>query len=647
MRALTILLGVLSISALAIAPFTVDVSSGDRHDVVPFDEVVTVGMTQESVSAARAGGHVIPKAEVFYSQYRYGVGYYGIRSLLENLQRSGHERQFGRPLVSYVSDFTDTSPRVRSDGSLLTADQTPDWTRADSAYFVVGSQARTTAGPAIVPFSSPEAATAFAESYGGEVLRWPELRRRTFTPVDRTHGEWQRIVHERAGWADQTVADTRSLLDRPVSITVGEEAPTLQAAIARAPPNTTVRMPAGRYQVSNLSVEKPITILGVGPNATHIRGTGNGTPLTLHADRSAVASLRITGIGSRQAGNVSAAGDWDDRIRLAYAIADTGVRFVTANESLLASVSIQTPANGAVFVDSDGSVVDDVRVVGEDPWSNGFMGVVAYQSRLVVQESAFIHGRDGVYTHRAHGLVVRDNEMTGMRFGVHEMYTSRTLVFNNTVRDTLTGVIVMTRPTENAVLDNDVRASNSGLAVAGSSNYVAGNVLWENRIGLQIQGTASLYMYNSLTDNRVGARVETILPTNRVTKNEFIENERHVDPLRLGTLEVFTVKGRGNYWSGAPGIDADDDGVLDREFRPTGSVDRVSYRARGGHTLALSPAVSVIRNLQSLVPGMRASGVIDTRPLASRVRSERRAHIAPATIDALNDDGRSLAGGTP
>ena len=62
------------------------------------------------------------------------------------------------------------------------------------------------------------------------------------------------------------------------------------------------------------------------------------------------------------------------------------------------------------------------------------------------------------------------------------------------------------------------------------------------------------------------------------------------------------------------------DGTLDRPFRPTGTVDKRASRASGSHTLALSPAVNVLRWQGNAVPGLRATGVVDTAPLADPAR---------------------------
>ena len=589
---------------------------------VSIDDTLTMSsLTQAERFRSENAGYTIPTAQAFYSGYRYVVGYYGIDALVEELHRDGHRRQFGLPLAIYVSDFSGTEVSLTEAGYLtMPESRRTGWVSVENAHFVVDSRARTTGGPAVVPFSKQAAAGRFAEQYGGEVIGWEAIRDRQFRGDGVTREAMTEAVRSRSAWANRTVDDARSLLDRPVSVVVGEDVPTIADAVERAPPNTTVRIPAGNYSDLNLTVDKPLTLSGAGEEATRLNGPGNGSVLTVEAPRVAVTDLSIAGVGTtKQPDRVPAAeGSWDYNIRMAYGYADAGIVFDRANDSLVEDVTVHTPTNGVVLRHSHGSVVNDVTVHGRSPWQEGFMSVMVLASRIVVQDSHFVEGRDAVYTHRAHGIVVRNNHMDGLRFGVHEMYTSDALVRNNVIRDAETGLIVMTRPTGNALVGNDVRECRLGISVAGSESFVADNRLVDNRDGLDLTAYRTLYTGNVIANNEVGITASTLIPTNRVYGNDVVGNERYVKSI-MGPVRVWTVDGRGNYWEGAPGVDSGD-GTLDRPFRPTGTVDKRASRASGSHTLALSPAVSVLRWQGNAVPGLRATGVVDTAPLADPAR---------------------------
>jgi len=246
------------------------------------------------------------------------------------------------------------------------------------------------------------------------------------------------------------------------------------------------------------------------------------------------------------------------------------------------------------------------------------MGVIAMYAPVVVEESRFVGGRDAVYTHRAHGTVVRENTMLSARFGVHLMYTSRTLVRDNTIHDQTVGVIVMTRPTGNLVVNNTATDARTGIVTFGSDSYYARNTVVDNRYGISVAGWGSLYTHNTVVGNTYGLRGSSLLPTNHVTRNDVTGNGQPVEST-LGALRVWTVDGAGNYWGGMPARDRGD-GHYDRAYRPTGPVDARLHTTAGAWTLARSPAVGLSRGLQDAVPGLRATGVIDTAPRTEPVR---------------------------
>jgi nitrous oxidase accessory protein NosD len=611
--------------------FLVSPDADRSFSPVAFDDTLTTGMTGVDVRQAESRGWSVPRAQAFYAQYEYVVGYYGMEALVEEVGAGG-SGTYGRPLAVFVTDYSGTAPELTDAGYLtLQNDVRRGWVRASEAHFVVDSQARTPAGPAVLPFGDRADAAAFTDQYGGTVVDWAAVKSRSGT--ERARGA---VLRERIGeqhaWANRTVADTRGLRDRPVSVVVGEgDAPTLEAALEQAEANETVRLPPGIYNGS-VTVTKPVTLAGAG-NATVVDGNGTGSVLTVRSPRVAVTDLRVTGVGDRDLGNASAGdngSEWDRRVRLVYGEGDAGIRMADAHGSLVADVTVDTSANGIVLLNSSGAAVTNVTVRGAEDWGDGFMGVLAMYSRAVVQDSAFRGGRDGVYTHYSDGLVVRDNTMHGMRYGVHEMYTRDTLVANNSVRETQVGVVVMTRPQGNLLVGNDVRDSGRGLSVDGSTSIVAWNVVADNGLGISVGADRSLVTHNTVVRNEVGVRDGTLLPTNDIAENDILANGRPVE-VAPGSRDTWAVGGRGNYWGPIPGRDRDGDGVIDRPYRPTDTVDGAANRSAGAATLADSPAVTVMRGFQRAVPGLRAEGAIDPAPLSRPVRPDILARLGVET----------------
>lgn len=594
----------------AVGAFAVDLGSA-RPDPVPYDETVELGVSAEAEQAAEHRGATIPRVQVFYSQYRYVVGYAGVAQAIAALDEPGREQQFGYPLAVYTSDYAGRSPRC-ANGTLVT-DTNPDWVSATAATFVVGSRATLAGESVVVPFSATADAAAFADDCGGRVVDWDALRRAP-PPVPSAAGVKSNVDDRRAR-ADRQVAAAESLLDRDVSTVVGRDAPTIRAAVAAAPPNTTVLVPDGTYD-EHVTVEKPLTLRG--ENAT-LDGGGNGTLIEVRADDVAITGFTLRGVGNAtRAANASESGDWDAPIQQGYGEGDAGIAATNVSDLYVHDVTIHTPANGVLLRRVPGAVVDDLRVYGAEEWLDGFMGVIAMNDPVIVQSSHVEGGRDGVYLHRAHGTVVRNNTFLNQRFGVHLMYTSDTLIADNVARGQQgSGVVVMTRPTANAIVGNDVRHANGGIFVGGSMSYVARNVVVDTDRGMVAYATLSTYEHNVLYGNEVGFAASTVVPSNRVVENDFVDNDRHATA-GPGPLRIYTEDGRGNYWEGAYDMapaGGGGEGTLGRAYSPTDELDRRLHRSDAAVTLSAAPTVRGLRAFRGTTPGFRKASIVDLAPL--------------------------------
>lgn len=600
--------GVLTAVVLFGAAFAVDLSS-ERPAPVPFDQTVQRGITMADEQRALNRDISLPRVEVFYSQYRYVVGYVGLDEAVTTLTEPGHEQQFGYPLAVYVSDYSGVEARCGDSGALRT-DGSPGWVAASDAHFVVDGTTSGPSGSVSVPFGSRGDADAFADQCGGRVVDWSTLRNRSFErdgPTALREG-----VDDRRANATTTVRAARERTARPVSTVVGENTSTVQDAIDAAPPNTTVVVPAGTYR-EQVTVDKPITLRG--RNST-LRGGGNGTVVTVERDRVSLVGLNLRGVGNKTVGNRSAAGDaWDATVTAAYGNSDAAVTARNVSGLYIADLSVQTQSSGFVLRRTPGAVVENVTVDGSANWRDGFMGVVGMHGDIVVQNATFRGGRDGVYLHRADGTVIRDNGFYDGRFGVHLMYSSSTLVADNVARSQLyAGVVVMTNPEGNAVVGNDVRHSGSGIMMAGSRSYVAHNTILNTSRALSANAARSRYEHNVIYGSDIGITAATALPSNVVTANDFIANDKHAVS-GPGPLRWYTHDGRGNYWSGAYDLAPATGPTLSQPYSPTDTVDRRLHRTDAAVVLRSAPSVRALRSLRGTTPGFRRGSIVDTHPL--------------------------------
>jgi nitrous oxidase accessory protein NosD len=638
--------------------------AADPSESVPepvrFDDAVELGLSSET-DALMAGDATLPRVQVFYSQLQYAVGYNGIASFVDSQRDGRTERQFGYPLVAYVETFDHRDPGTTESG-LFSATGAGGWTPAGEARYVVGSDAEGPSGEVVVPFRGREAAAAFADDHGGSVVGWDAVRSRSFD-VDSA-ATVRSLAPERWRTANERLAAAERRADRPVSVVVGEDAPTIDAAVAAAPPNTTVRVPPGTYE-ETVTVNRSVTIAGAGggrgetganrgpgneTGTTRVVGDGNGSVITVRAPDVALTGLRIAGTGNRTRDPEAARESrdpegeaWDTNIQLGYGHGDAGVKAVGAPGLVVDDVAVDTDASGLLLREGSHATATGLLVDGTDEWQEGFMGVTGMESRVTVTDSRFEGGRDGIYLHRADGSVIRNSTFVDNRYGTHLMYTGDALVADNAFRNELfAGITVMTRPAGNAIVGNDVRDSSAGIQASGTRTYVGYNTLVGNELGFSTSARGSLYEHNVVVGNELGARATTVVPSSRVVANDFVGNAAHA-AAGAGALRVWADGDRGNYWEGA---NVGPRGAGDRAYRPTSPVDGALHRHPSAVAVRESPAARLLDRLRGTVPGARSGSIIDPVPAAAPYHPDRIDAVTGANADdgPVRGDWRSAHG---
>ena len=614
---------------LPIALFGIPVDSA-APDPVPFEDTRTIGIASAEELAADDKG-AIPRVQVFYSQYQYVMGYYGLSTALAAINEPSTTQQYGHPLVTYVTDYSNTAPTVDANGRIET-ERVPAWTAASNAVFVVDSGGQTPVGEAIVPFSDRSDADAFAAKTGGRVVSWAVLGERSFETDDGAVVR-DRVAAQRAA-ADAWVAERTTLGDRERSVTVGPD-DDLQAAIDAAPNGTTVALDPGRYS-GPIEIDHPITLRG---SAATIAGDGESSVISVTADRVAIEGVTITGVGNQTRNPDAVAGDsWDANIELGYGHGDAAIKATEANDTLIADVTVpHTPANGVLLRRSPGGVVRNLSVAGPEDWHDGFMGVIAMYSPTVIEDSAVTDGRDGVYLHRSDGTVIRNNTFRDNRYGVHLMYSSETLVADNRMAgQEYGGVTVMTDPTRNAIVGNLVRNTATGISTSGSNSYIADNGVTDSRIGITTTAINSVYEHNVVRHNNQGMRTGSVVATSEVTANDFLNNDRHAGA-SAGPLRVW----RGNHWEDA--LTTPSGQTAERAYTPTDPVDGQRHRSIARRTVAASPIYQGLRALTGSSPGLRSGSILDPEPVAHPQNPELVETTATLHTEGLD----AVTAGTP
>jgi len=644
-RALRIaLVALLLVAAVATAGAFAADPEATAPSPAAYDDVVELGLSSET-DALMAGSARVPRTQVFYSQLQYVVGYNGVESFAATLDDGRTERQFGYPIAAYVETFDGARPGTIETG-LFAAESAGEWTPAAEATYVVGSDARSPAGETVVPFRERGAAEAFAADHGGRAVDWETVRSRSFDTDSAA--TVRAMAPERWAGADGRIAAAERRADRPVSVVVGEDAPTIEAAVAAAPANTTVVVPPGTYE-ETLTVNESVTIAG---EDAQISGDGDGSVITVRAPDVALTGLAVDGSGGQTRdpeaaregraddGGVNGSDDgevWDTNIQLGYGHGDAGIRAIGAPGLVVDDVTVEANASGLLLREGSHAVVRDLRVDGADSWQDGFMGIAGMGSRVTVTDSAFEGGRDGIYLHRADGSVVRNSTFTDNRYRTHLMYTGDALIADNAFRNELFGgITVMTRPS----------ATRSSATTCGTPARGAG--VWypdvrrvqharRQRTRLLDQLARVAVRAQRGREQRAGRTSDHGRPV-EPDRRERLRRQRGPRDRRggrapgLGRRRPRELLGGANVGVHEPG---------ERAYRPTAPVDAALHREVAAVAVRESPAVALLDRLRGPFPG-RARG-------ASSIRRRRRSRTrrTGSTPRSTRTRDRSVPTGAP
>lgn len=373
----------------------------------------------------------------------------------------------------------------------------------------------------------------------------------------------------------------------PATLSRAQEADpgSLQARIDRAAPGDEIYVEGGVFRES-VRIDKPLSLIGVGWPV--IDGGEEGDPLTVAADDVSVSGFVIRN-SSRTISKEPAAvkADGVDRLRL------RGNR-------------IEDSQYGIHITDSREDVIENntIDLGGEVPIERRGYAIYLWQVKdTVVHGNTIRNAADAIHLEFSEGNGIGQNTVTHSRYGLHFMYSGNNTILGNVFRGNLAGAVLMYSKElvlkDNDLSDNRRGATGTGILFKDCDNvFVEGNRIVRNKYGVTVDGTpqgrgaSAVFMRNlfALNDTGIGAMSNSAIT---FVENAMVDNTVQVKALggdlaaqvhggmgaQGGTAEggrevappagaVWTVNGRGNYWSDYNGFDADGDGVGDRPYEP-------------------------------------------------------------------------------
>jgi nitrous oxidase accessory protein len=400
----------------------------------------------------------------------------------------------------------------------------------------------------------------------------------------------------------------------------------LAAQLASARDGATIDVPAGVYR-GPWTIDRSVRLRAAA--AAHLRGDGRTHTLEIRAADVVLEGFEISGSGL-------------DLGRDHAAVHITGARAVIIGNRIhdsLHGVYIRQ-ADG---VRIEGNVITGPRVIEQPidalaaagtPAAGELCEVDFNQNRRgngvhiwnsrghVVAGNTIRYTRDGVYFSFVDHSEVRENEVEGVRYGLHYMYSDDNRFEDNVFRDNAAGAALMSSHgivlRRNRFVANQGHRSYGVLLQTVERSTLEENQISGNTVGVFFEsGNGNRLIGNRIERNHIGIHVSDSSDGNRFAGNRFLGNLHTVETTGGNVTSEWSIDGRGNYWDGALAIDLDRNGIADLPHRELDLFGALRRELPAIGLLAGSPAERLLRFVHARVELPGLAGVVDRAPLTN------------------------------
>nr|WP_223296236.1 nitrous oxide reductase family maturation protein NosD [Shewanella halifaxensis] len=375
----------------------------------------------------------------------------------------------------------------------------------------------------------------------------------------------------------------------------------------------TVVLKAGEYS-GHFEIHQPIMLMG--EKGAIIDAQGSGSAISVFVSDVTISNLQVQNWGADlyELDSGILVQDNADRVRIESShLKGDGFGIYSENSKHITVVNNVITGNPALYKLDRG---DGVYLKGVDA--------------PVVHDNKISHVRDGVYLETSTNSLVFDNRFHSAQYGIHYMYTKHDEGYGNEVDNVDGGYAIMSSEFVNLHQNQASNTLDFGVLLNISNHCIVSH----NRLSLghNPQGTAELgnegkgiFIYgardnevshNLFSTSDIGIYMAMGGEKNKVYGNQFVNNKTQVKYVGDSLLE-WSHQGRGNYWSGYMGWDANHDGIADKPYRPNDSLDKLFWLYPEARFLMNSPVVALLRWVQGQFEVGAATGIVDSFPLIS------------------------------
>ena len=390
----------------------------------------------------------------------------------------------------------------------------------------------------------------------------------------------------RPGWTQQ------------VNVAPDGDVITIQEAIDRTEAGDTLKIKAGMYREHNITVDKPLTILG--EEGVIIDGERKGFVIVITAD-----DVTLKNVEVRHA-STSFMEDY------------AGILVEETDNTVIENVTLTDNFFGIYLAKTTNSLIKNNHITasGERETKSGNAIHLWYTKDARIIDNYAAGHRDGLYFEFVDGAFISGNvSEENIRYGIHFMYSDNCRYQENLFRDNGGGVAVMY--TSNVEIINNRFEDNWGSSAYGmllkeiNRSRIEGNTFENNSVGLYIEATSRNDINNNtFRQNGWAVKLMANSTDNMFTQNNFIANSFEVSTNSRQNFNTF----EKNYWSQYEGYDLDRDGIGDVPHRPVRLFSILVEKQPQSLLLLRSLLIDILDAAEKFMPALTPETLIDSKP---------------------------------
>ncbi|UJF30342.1 nitrous oxide reductase family maturation protein NosD [Kaistella sp. 97-N-M2] len=380
---------------------------------------------------------------------------------------------------------------------------------------------------------------------------------------------------------------------------------TIKAAVAAAKSGDTIIVESGIYKEGNISIDKPISLIGVGRPV--LDGQMKYEILSFRANHIVLKGFKIINSGEDEIVNIGA------------------VRLYDSHFSTIENNIFENNYFGIYIQRGYRCLIQNNKITSKRATSQERSGdgIHAWVSEELWIKNNYIEGhKDGIYLEKVvNSYVFHNYSKKNLRYGLHFMFANNNVYVNNTFDDNNAGVAVMysnnVGMAGNNFINNWGDASYGLLLKDISFSKIKHNRFQNNTTAILLDGVTKIdFFKNDFENNGWGMKISSNCMENKIINNNFINNVFDVSTTGSMTMNDF----KKNYWDKYEGYDLNKDKIGDVPFHPLSLYSVLVENNPAVMLLFRTFFVDLLDKTEKIIPSLTPENFVDQQPLMQKIK---------------------------